>query len=93
MEIIGQGKGVSSLASEQMISLLTTEQVDNGLRSGVPKDIAVAHKTGIWPTARHDVGLVFAPSSTYLVVILSVNGDVALISRLSEAIFAFFTRE
>lgn len=93
LEIIGAGEGVSRVASEQMVSLLTTEQVDNGLRSGVPEDIAVAHKTGIWPTARHDVGLVFAPSSTYLVVILSVNGDVALISRLSEAIFAFFTRE
>lgn len=93
LEIIGGGEAVSQKASDQMVGLLRAEQVDNGLRSGVPQEIDVAHKTGVWPNARHDVGLVFAPSSNYLVVVLSVNGDVALISRLSEAIFTFFTRE
>ena len=93
LEIIGSGQAVSPDASAAMIDLLRMEQVDNGLRAGVPIEIDVAHKTGIWPKARHDVGLVFAPSKTYLVVILSIDGDVALIRQLSEVIYAFFTRQ
>ena len=90
LEIIASGAAVSQQSSDAMIELLKTEQVDNGLRSGVPAEATVAHKTGIWPTARHDVGLVIAPSTTYVIAILSVDGDTALISQVSQAVYSFF---
>lgn len=94
LEFIASGKAVSRPASEQMAALLETESFDNGLAAGVPSEAVVAHKTGNWPTARHDVGIVFGPRSTYVIAILSDNreGSYAMTAQISQLVYEAFNK-
>ena len=94
LQFIASGKAVDREASELMASLLLSETFDNGLDAGVPAEASVAHKTGNWPNARHDAGIVFAPNSTYVVAILSDNreGSFGTIQTISAAIYDAFNR-
>jgi beta-lactamase class A len=94
LELIGTGKAVNRQASQVMASLMLAEGFDNGLRSSLPREASVAHKTGNWPNARHDAGIVFAPQTTYVVAILSDNreGSLATIKAIASAIYESFNR-
>jgi beta-lactamase class A len=94
LQFIASGKAVDRQASEVMASLMLTETFDNGLDAGVPAQASVAHKTGNWPTARHDAGIVFAPESTYVIVILSDNraGSYEMTQAISSLIYEAFNR-
>jgi beta-lactamase class A len=74
MEMIARGKAVDAGASQEMVNLLASEEIDNGLRAGVAsaegglapggggEGTLVAHKTGNWSNATHDVGIVYLPA-------------------------------
>ncbi len=102
MEMIASGKAVDADASQAMVDLLASEEVDNGLRAGVPEGTLVAHKTGNWLNATHDVGIVYSPPSagsgepgvTYVMAVLSDKGfgddaDV-LITELSRLVWEHY---
>jgi beta-lactamase class A len=93
LEAIARGATVSRDASSDMLAMMTREELDNGLRAGIPNDAnaVVAHKTGNWSDATHDVGVVFAPFGTYLFVVLSnTDHDTRLIKALSTAAYEHF---
>lgn len=94
LQFIATGKAVSRQASERMAGLMLRESFDNGLVAGVPSEAAVAHKTGNWPNARHDAAIVFAPKSTYILVVLSDNreGSYAMTEAVSRAVYDAFNR-
>ena len=94
LQFIGSGKAVNRDASQAMAALMLTEGFNNGLTSGVPGDVEVAHKTGNWPNARHDIGIVFAPETTYVIAVLSDNrpGSQAMIQAISTAVYDSFNR-
>ena len=94
LQFIASGKAVDRESSELMASLMMSETFDNGLDAGVPAEASVAHKTGNWPDARHDIGIVFAPNSTYVIAILSDNreGSYGMIEAISAAIYESFNR-
>lgn len=70
LQAIARGRAIDREASQQMVDLLAGETFDNGLRAAVPPEVPVAHKTGNWRDATHDAGIVFAPSGTYVIVVL-----------------------
>ena len=94
MEMIALGEAVDADASQEMAGLLASEQVDNGLRAGVPEGTLVAHKTGNWLNATHDVGIVYSPAATYVVAVLSDKGfeDRATIpiTELSRLVWEYY---
>ncbi len=91
LEAIGRGEAVDAEASEEMMALMKAEELDNGLRAELPEDVELAHKTGNWSNATHDVGLVLAPSGTYIIVILSNRDhETALIRQLAGAVFDYY---
>jgi beta-lactamase class A len=93
LEAIARGATVSRDASSDMLQLMTREELDNGLGAGIPAgaNVIVAHKTGNWGDATHDVGVVFAPFGTYLFVALSdTNHETAVIKALSTAAYNYF---
>jgi beta-lactamase class A len=93
LEAIARGTTVSRDASSDMLQLMTREELDNGLEAGIPADanVIVAHKTGNWSDATHDVGVVFAPFGTYLFVALSDrNHETRLIKALSTAAYEYY---
>jgi beta-lactamase class A len=71
LELLATGRAVDSPASAEMVSLLTRQQVRNRIPSLLPPEATVANKTGNWEDAVHDVGLVYGPSATVAIALLS----------------------
>jgi beta-lactamase class A len=93
LEAIANGEAVSEPASADMVELMASESINNGLRSGVPGRVKVAHKTGNWSDATHDAGIVFAESGPYLFVAMSeADYETELIEELSRETWEHFRR-
>lgn len=58
-------------ATRQMIDLLLRQQINDRLPRLLPKDIAVAHKTGELDGFKHDAGIIYSPNADYILVVLS----------------------
>jgi beta-lactamase class A len=99
MEMIALGKAVDAEASQEMVNLLASEEIDNGLRAGVPEGTLVAHKTGNWSNATHDVGIVYlpagqagAPGAAYVIAVLSEKAyETELTAKLSQVVYEYYT--
>ena len=88
---IAHGEAVSDEASREMLTLMASEEFDNGMKAGVPAGTLVAHKTGNWSNATHDVGVIYAPNATYLLVVLSeTNHESRVTLALSKAVYEYF---
>ncbi|HXF50422.1 MAG TPA: serine hydrolase [Dehalococcoidia bacterium] len=94
MEAIARGEAVSPEASQEMLNLLGSETIDFGIPAGLPDDVVVAHKTGLWHNATHDAGVVFAPSGPYVIAILTDGGfesdAAAVIADISRIVYDYF---
>jgi len=95
MEMMARGEAVDAEASQEMVNLLAGEQIDNGLRAGVPEGTLVAHKTGNWSNATHDAGIVYPADGggpTYVIVVLSdKDHETELTAKLSQAAYEYYT--
>lgn len=90
-EAIATGRGVGEAARREMRQMLTEQSVRGRIPAGIPAGVPVANKTGTWDDAGHDVAIVYAPSGTYLLTVLSdltVRDD--LIADLSRRIYAYY---
>lgn len=91
--LLAEGKVVDEESSAAMLDLLRRQAINDRLPAGVPPGVPVAHKTGNWDNATHDVGVVFAPRGAYVIAVLS---DLAWenegIVRLSRAVYEYFDR-
>jgi beta-lactamase class A len=91
MEMIARGKAVDAEASQEMVNLLASEEIDNGLRAGVPEGTLVAHKTGNWSNATHDAGIVYAPGTTYVIAVLSDKSyETELTAKVSRTVYEYY---
>ncbi len=64
----------SRLGSELVEYLSDTAYADR-IRAGVPKEVRVAHKIGNQIHNRHDVGIVFLPSRTFVIAMMVEDPD------------------
>ena len=90
-EAIATGRGVGQAASREMTQMLRRQSVRGRIPAGLPPGVPVANKTGTWDNAGHDVAIVYAPSGTYLLVVLSdltVRDD--LIADLSRGVYGYY---
>jgi beta-lactamase class A len=98
MEVIARGKAMDAGASQEMVNLLASEQIDNGLRAGVPEGTLVAHKTGNWSSATHDAGIVYpptgragSPAATYVIAVLSEKAyETELTAEVSRVVWEYY---
>ena len=94
----GRGEAVDAGASQEMVNLLASEEIDNGLRAGVPEGTVVAHKTGNWTNATHDAGIVYlpagqagSPAATYVIAVLSEKAyETELTAEVSRAVWEYY---
>jgi beta-lactamase class A len=101
MEMMARGEAVDAASSQEMVNLLAGEEIDNGLRAGLPEGTLVAHKTGLWTNATHDVGIVYVdgPSASgggaaYVIAILSDKGpddDAVPLAEISRVVYDYFS--
>jgi len=84
-------------ACDEMIEAL--ERTGRGrIASGVPKDVAVGHKSGLAPATRHDVGWVRLPGHPYVLAVFLENvlerpdrtddRGVAAIEAIAQVVYA-----
>ncbi|GEM_PF-1425155 len=95
LEAIARGQAVDAQASAEMAHLLLRQQVNDRLPAELPPDTPVAHKTGNWERSVHDVGIVYAPHSTYVIAVLTrdladVGAGTQMIADLSRAVYDYF---
>ena len=64
-------EAVSKKFSEEMISLLINQKVNDRIPKYLPADIKIAHKTGELETIRNDAGIVFGKKGDYIFVFLT----------------------
>lgn len=65
---LGERKAINAEASAMMLDILGAQEFNDGIPGGLPKGIAVAHKTGSITEIAHDAGLV---DGRYVLVVLT----------------------
>jgi len=90
-QLLAERQLVSPTASDQMLALLAQQTVNDRLPALLPADASVAHKTGELPGVRNDGGIVHCGSESFVVVMMSKNGDpdteVATEAQMSRMIY------
>lgn len=88
---IAAGTGVSGESRTRMIGLLLQESYKDGIAAGVPEGTAVAHKTGSFGDATHDVALVWGPAGPYIIVVMTDQpNNWPLVAQVSRAVWDYF---
>jgi beta-lactamase class A len=54
-----------------MLSLLVQEEIGGGVVASAPEGTVVAHKTGNFSSANHDIALVWGPAGPYVIAVLT----------------------
>ena len=91
MEMIALGAAVDRESSQEFIDIHSRQAIDDRLPALLPEGTQVAHKTGNWENATHDVGIVYAPAGPYVIAILSEKpGDADTIAELSRLVYDHF---
>jgi beta-lactamase class A len=85
-EVLYSGGGFSAEADNEMLNLLSLQQIRDRIPKYLPGGTQVANKTGNWSDATHDAGIVFGPSGAYVIVVMTSRGagheTIAEISRI-----------
>jgi beta-lactamase class A len=91
-EKLARGEAVSREASAEMIAILKRQRHNEGIPSGLPAGIDVAHKTGEITRIHHDAGIVYTKRPYVLVVLVRGIDDQAasgrLIAEISRTIYS-----
>jgi beta-lactamase class A len=91
MLAIAAGEGVSEQSRLEMLSLLQQEGFRSGVPAGLPPGVVVAHKTGSFSGATHDVALVWGASGPYIIAVLTNRSfDWQPIADVSRAVWKYF---
>ena len=65
-----------------------------GVIAGVPSEATVAHKTGSYSDATHDVALVWGPKGPYVIAVLTDRSyDWEAIREVSRAVWDYFAAQ
>jgi beta-lactamase class A len=86
----GEG-GVTEESRVEMLSLLRQEGFREGVVASVPPETPVAHKTGSYTDATHDVALVWGPAGPYVIAVLTDRSyDWEPVREISRAVWDYF---
>jgi beta-lactamase class A len=96
LEKLYKGELANQQYTNDMISLLKNQQLNNGLPKLLPDTLAIAHKTGEIENFKHDAGIVFADFGDYIILVMS-KSDFPLVAQerialVSKGVFDYFNR-
>jgi beta-lactamase class A len=97
LQRMAQGDLIDRTSSNEMIEFLFQEHVHDWMRRDLPPYVQVAHKIGSLPNVRNDAGIIFAPGTRIVLVVLtdSVRDQElaeATISRVATVVLEYFQR-
>ncbi|MGB4705497.1 MAG: serine hydrolase [Candidatus Saccharicenans sp.] len=70
LEKIYLGRCINTKVSERCLEILKRQRINDRLPRYLPKEVEVAHKTGLEREVCHDAGIVFTPNGDYIIVVL-----------------------
>jgi beta-lactamase class A len=90
------GQVVSKWSSDQIIDLLSGDQINDRIPANLPRSVKIAHKTGDLSGVRHDAGIVFLEDNPYLIVLMSKDltyedEGVETLAQISGDIYNYFS--
>jgi beta-lactamase class A len=85
---IANSQAVDAQASRHMVEILERQKFNEGIPSGLPADVRVAHKTGELTKLHHDAAIVYAEKPFVLVILVRGLADL----KESSALMADITR-
>ena len=97
-EQLANRKIISKDASDKMIEILIDQEFDDIIPFHLPKNVRVAHKTGMITGVHHDSGIVFLPNGRkYVLILLSKNLDdielgTSILAEVSKIIYDDLTK-
>lgn len=89
LNAIAEGKVVDAESSKQMVAILKRQKFNEAIPAGLPKGIAVAHKTGDITKIHHDAAIVYAKRPFVLVLLVRGIAD----EKVAYALMADITRD
>jgi beta-lactamase class A len=94
LERIAKGNAVNAKADLEMAGILKRQrELPDGIRAGVPPDVAVGHKTGNITGILHDAAIVYGPRPYVLVVLVrgpeDDKKDAALMASISREVWTY----
>jgi beta-lactamase class A len=97
LEAIAVGQRMSPASREDMLRLLLAQRINDRLPARLPPGTLVAHKTGNLPGVVHDVGIVWAPGTSFVIALLAENtpqGGLVAQSQaaLTRAVYDYLSR-
>ena len=89
LEQVLAGKYVNPKASERILQALKDQQRTGKIPAGIPSEVPTGNKTGELSYVDNDAAIVWAPSCTYILCIMSSNagGRISEIVRLSSMVY------
>lgn len=91
MTAIAEGKAVDAESSRQMVEILSRQNFNEGIPSGMPAGTRVAHKTGEITKIHHDGAIVYAPRPFVLVILVrglaEQKDSAALMGDVTRALY------
>ncbi len=92
-----RGEILSEYNTQYLISLLKQTLIRDRVRAGLPEGTVVANKGGTLDTSKHDVAIVYAPKTDYLIVVYTDNVDnekaVTAIKNVSTIVWDYINSE
>ena len=91
LQAIAEGKVVNETNCKEMIAILKRQRFKEGIPAGLPRGIAVAHKTGEITKIHHDAAIVYAKRPYVLVILVRGLADkkdsAALMADISKRFY------
>lgn len=86
LEMVYRKKIISKYACEYMLSILKKQCITDRIPRYLPKDLEIAHKTGLMKKACHDAGIIFSDKGDILICVLTSNINPKIAKRIIGAI-------
>ena len=88
---IASGEGVSDASRLEMLNLMSQEHFSDGVIAGAPAGTAIAHKTGNFAHATHDVAIVWGPAGPYIIAVMTdASYTFDPVRDVAAAVWAYF---
>ena len=91
LEKMYKGSFINAKVSRQCLALLKLQKVKDRIPRQLPKEVVVAHKTGLERSVCHDAGIVFTEKGDFLICILTKSKGAFRTSKEFIARIASYT--
>ena len=99
LEEIYYGRLINREYSGQCLAMLKAQKIRDRIPADLPRDIQVAHKTGLEYGVCHDAGIVFMPEGDFLICVLTKHSyknsypAKRFIARIAGKVYEFYRTE